>query len=124
VKLIVAGTRTYNNKPHIEDILSNFDISLLLCGMCRGPDMIAHQYCRDRNIAIKEFRANWKEFGKAAGPMRNADMAAEADYLVAFWNGYSRGTANMINEMKRLNKATLTIEINTEEYNDIKDYLK
>lgn len=42
------------------------------------------------------FPADWNKHGKAAGPILNAEMAEVADALIAFWDGKSRGTANMI----------------------------
>ena len=36
------------------------------------------------------------EYGKAAGMMRNKQMLDFADALVAFWDGESRGTENML----------------------------
>lgn len=43
--------------------------------------------------------------GKAAGPIRNAQMAKYASegakgILVAFWDGKSKGTKNMIQEAR------------------------
>lgn len=33
--------------------------------------------------------------------MRNREMAANADALIAFWDGKSRGTKNMIEEAQK-----------------------
>ena len=38
----------------------------------------------------------WDKYGPSAGPRRNAQMAEVADALIAFWDGKSRGTKNMI----------------------------
>ena len=46
---------------------------------------------------------------KAAGPIRNRQMAEYADYLIAFWDGESRGTRNMIETMKKLGKHGVVI---------------
>lgn len=35
-------------------------------------------------------------FGKAAGPIRNIDMAKIGNTLIAIWDGRSKGTLNMI----------------------------
>ena len=51
---------------------------------------------RKRGLNIELHPADWHRHGRAAGPIRNAEMAAEADALIAFWDGQSRGTANMI----------------------------
>ncbi|WP_197026348.1 hypothetical protein [Polaribacter sp. Hel_I_88] len=47
------------------------------------------------------FPAEWNKFGKAAGPVRNKEMAIYADALIAFWDGKSRGTKNMIQLAKQ-----------------------
>jgi hypothetical protein len=37
------------------------------------------------------YPAKWKEFGRAAGMMRNADIIRDADLLVACWDGREEG---------------------------------
>lgn len=39
--------------------------------------------------------------GKMAGPIRNLEMAKYADGLIAFWDGKSRGTRDMITKAKK-----------------------
>ena len=39
-------------------------------------------------------------YGKSAGPIRNARMAAIATHAIVFWDGVSRGSLSMINEAK------------------------
>ena len=46
--------------------------------------------------SVKEFPAQWNEFGKRAGYIRNEEMAKYADACVAFWDGESKGTKHMI----------------------------
>lgn len=45
---------------------------------------------------LKIFKADWGKHGKKAGPIRNKAMIDDADALVAFWDGKSRGTKNCI----------------------------
>lgn len=52
-------------------------------------------------IAAVRWPANWSKYGKAAGPMRNADMARNADALLLIWDGRSRGSANMAHEAEK-----------------------
>ena len=73
-------------------------------GGARGADSLGERYAIEHNLDLKIFPANWDKFGNAAGPIRNAEMAEYADYLVAFWDGKSRGTANMIQAMKNKGK--------------------
>ena len=57
-------------------------------------DAMAVAWAKSRGVRCIGFLANWREFGRAAGPMRNAQMVAYGlDGLVAFPGG--RGTADM-----------------------------
>jgi hypothetical protein len=47
------------------------------------------------------YKADFKTYGKAGGPIRNREMAEEADALIAFWDGQSRGTKDMIEVAKK-----------------------
>ena len=49
------------------------------------------------------YPADWDTYGKSAGYRRNQLMADNADALVAFWDGQSRGTGHMINLAKERN---------------------
>ena len=64
---------------------------------------LGEQYGKQRGYKINYFPADWKTFGKSAGYIRNQEMAENADALVAFWDGKSRGTANMIDIAQRYN---------------------
>ena len=53
-------------------------------------------------MTCKVFPADWKKWGKAAGPIRNREMLLyakeRAPVIVAFWNGISSGTRDMIEQ--------------------------
>lgn len=51
---------------------------------------------KEHNLEIERFPADWKKYGKAAGPIRNDQMAQVADMVIAFWDGKSKGTENML----------------------------
>ena len=57
------------------------------------------------------FNADWNKHGRAAGPMRNKQMADYADVLIAVWDGQSKGTKNMIDQMNKLNKPVFIVWI-------------
>lgn len=117
-KLIIAGGRDFSdydllrsNLDAILEKLSENNINLIIiCGMAKGADMCGWNWARDNNIPILEYPANWKLHGKSAGPIRNQEMAQVANGLIAFWNGTSRGTENMINTMKELRKDVCIIK--------------
>jgi len=101
MKLIIAGGRNFNDAFYMEQCLA--DISLpneIVCGGATGADSLGEEWAINRKIPVSYFRPNWKEFGRAAGPIRNRSMAEYSD-AVALFNG-GRGTASMMNEAKKV----------------------
>lgn len=97
-RVIVAGTRTCSSFTLVRQAIemSKFKIDELVSGEARGVDTMAETYAKNRNIPIKLFPADWDGLGKAAGFIRNEQMAKYATHLIAIWNSISPGTQNMI----------------------------
>lgn len=100
--VIVTGGRSYSDVRHVESVLNNvaLDRSFVLYeGGAGGADSIARSWAEKNGIECKTFCADWKQFGSAAGPIRNKAMLSEAlsiakeVIVIAFPGG--RGTANM-----------------------------
>ncbi|MGL4451097.1 MAG: DUF2493 domain-containing protein [Sarcina sp.] len=116
MRLIVAGSRMYNNDFFIEKILDEFreeygDSLELVSGTAKGPDTVAIEYAKKHNIKCHEFPAKWDELGKSAGHRRNEEMAGFADGLLAFHCMDSKGTKNMIESMERREKSYIVYDI-------------
>ena len=45
---------------------------------------------------LRIFIPQWDKYGKKAGYLRNVEMAENANALIAFWDGKSKGTKHMI----------------------------
>lgn len=97
---IVAGGRNFNDEDMIYKALNkvfegenNFRI---ISGGATGVDSVAKKYAIEKGIDFKEFPANWSEFGRRAGFVRNTEMALHGTDLIAFWDGKSKGTKMMI----------------------------
>jgi len=77
---------------------SGYDVTELVSGTARGVDTLGERWAREQGVPVTRMPADWEEHGKAAGPKRNAQMAAYGDALVAVWDGESRGTQSMLRE--------------------------
>ena len=104
IRIIVAGSRTFNNYPLLKHTLNNFiqqlgayDSIEIVSGGAPGADRFGERYAREQGYSLKIFPAHWNLYGKRAGYLRNAEMADYADCLVAFWDCQSPGTKHMIN---------------------------
>lgn len=104
MKTIIAGSRDITDYGLVKEAMSrvNWEITQIVSGAARGIDALGERWASENNISIESFPADWDTYGKAAGHIRNAQMAKYADALVAIWDGKSRGTSNMINEAKEL----------------------
>jgi len=106
VKVIIAGSRTITSYKHIEEAVkkSGYKITNVISGAARGVDQLGEMYARLNNIPLTSMPADWDKYGKAAGPIRNAEMGKVADAAVIVWDGKSRGSKNMMDIMTRLEK--------------------
>ena len=100
-KVVIAGTRTFNDyealAAYADKMLSRTTDEIeIVSGGASGADALGERYAKERGYKLKRFPADWDKHGKAAGPIRNAQMADYADALIAFWDGKSRGTKSMI----------------------------
>ena len=106
-KVIIAGGREFSDYALLCESCDKFlcqkhqthDI-VVISGTARGADILGERYAHERGYAVEKYPADRNRDGKAAGPIRNAQMAKVADTLIAFWDGQSKGTANMIDQAK------------------------
>ena len=99
-KVIVAGGRDFTDYTLLESTMQHLlseksDIEIV-SGVARGADSLALRFASQNNLPIRKFPANWNLYGKSAGFRRNKEMAEYADACVCFWDGKSKGTADMI----------------------------
>jgi len=105
-KIIIAGGRNFENyqllKLQCDAILSRLRSEgseiQIVSGGANGADKLGERYAQERKFIVKIFEANWDIDGKAAGPIRNKLMAEYGTHLIAFWDGKSMGTDNMIRQ--------------------------
>ena len=100
-KLIVAGSRSFSDFDRLAAdldrlLVRRFPDVEIVSGGASGADALAERYARSRGLAFRAFPADWRRWGKLAGPIRNRQMADYGSAVVVYWDGRSRGTADMI----------------------------
>ncbi len=117
MRIIIAGGRDFNNyellKNSCIDIIESLGYSNdpddyeIISGGARGADSLGEVFAKEMKYDLKVFPAQWDLYGKSAGYIRNKEMAEYASLddvfsvLIAFWDGKSRGTKNMIEIAKK-----------------------
>lgn len=117
-RIIIAGGRNFDDtylfestvSKYIADLFSrhqrenpnNMDFTIeVVSGGASGADSMGEKYASFLGYPVKQFLPNWNLYGRAAGPIRNKQMAEYANedgngILIAFWDGKSKGTKSMI----------------------------
>lgn len=100
MRIIIAGGRNFNDynklKNSCNKILINQEEIIIVSGNANGADKLGERYAKENNYSIEIHPAEWDKYGKSAGYRRNQTMANNADGLIAFWDGKSKGTKHMI----------------------------
>jgi hypothetical protein len=81
----------------------------VVSGGAQGVDSWAVGEAKILGLNYKEWPANWKQWGKAAGFIRNQTIVDDSDIVVAFWDGKSNGTADTIVKARKAGKATYVV---------------
>jgi hypothetical protein len=106
-RAIVCGGRDFTDKASAFAWLDHYHsnsvpLALVIHGAQRGADTLADEWAIARRVSVMVIRADWEQYGLAAGPIRNAQMLNEGvpHFVIAMPGG--RGTRNMIKQAERL----------------------
>lgn len=108
MKLIIAGDRAITDIALVEAAIEESgwrdEITEVVSGKAKGVDTLGEQWAEANGVPVKPFPARWDVYGKAAGPIRNGQMAEYGDRLIALPTASSKGTPNMIRQMTAQHK--------------------
>lgn len=118
MRTIIAGSRDFDDYELLKRTVTSlgWNITQVVSGTARGADKLGEQWAHESGTDLIQFPADWDRYGKRAGPIRNEIMAENADACIIFWDGKSRGTANMISLAKKFKLQLVVIK-----YNDFRD---
>ncbi len=110
MRVLVCGGRTFTDYAWLCRVLDDLhirrQIELVIVGGAQGADTLAEAWARRAAVPHLVFPAKWREHGRAAGVMRNAEMLAlgRPTLVVAFPG--NKGTADMV---RRAEKAGVVV---------------
>ncbi len=101
MRILVCGCRTWHDARTIERAMFAAAATVIIHGDAAGADTIAGRIATElHGTPVEVYPAKWDTLGRAAGPIRNTRMLVEGkpDLVLAFWDGESRGTLDMIKQ--------------------------
>ena len=107
-RVVIAGGRTFDDYTllessclfYLQNKLKTHKV-VIVSGHASGADSLGERFATEHGLECELHPADWKRHGRAAGPIRNKEMAECSDALIAFWDGKSKGTRSMIELAKR-----------------------
>lgn len=101
----VVGSRSVTSYNLVKSILSRYSISRIVSGGAKGVDLLSEKYSAEVGLPTPHiFKPDWDKFGKSAGFIRNKDIVDNADFVIAIWDGESKGTVHSIEYSFATNK--------------------
>ena len=86
----------------LEDYLPN-ETTEIVSGGARGIDACAREYAQRHGLKLTEYLPEYSKYGRSAPLKRNLTIIENADLVLAFWDGLSRGTKYVIDNCKKRN---------------------
>lgn len=102
MKTAIIGSRTLQIENFWEYLPR--ETTEIISGGANGIDRCAKVFAEKNQIKITEFLSEYRRYGRGAPLKRNLHIIAHADLVLAFWDGKSRGTADVIEQYKRQQK--------------------
>ena len=111
MRVLVCGGRDYNNKQLVFDTLEYLlnpteawmpdPNHVIIHGGATGADALADDWAIINWVQIEEYKADWRQYGHRAGPIRNSQMLklGKPDIVLAFPGG--AGTQDMIDKARK-----------------------
>lgn len=114
MKIAIVGSRNPGNiniANEIEKRINIRNVDAIISGGAKGIDTLAAEYAKKNDVQLIEYRPDYAKHGRAATFIRNRLIIENADVVVAFWNGESRGTKYSIDYANKIGRETLIINI-------------
>lgn len=102
MKVAVIGSRSLA-VPDLSPYLPP-ETTEIVSGGAQGVDRSAAEYAIGCGIKLTEFRPDYATYGRAAPLLRNLQIIAYSDMVLAFWDGESPGTAFVIERCRKQQK--------------------
>lgn len=112
-RVAIVGSRDWPDRSAVIAAVDGLaDDDVVVSGGARGVDTTAARAAQRRGLRVIVHPADWKNLGKRAGYVRNADIVNEADRVIAFQYNGSKGTQHTIDLARKAGKP---VELHSED---------
>lgn len=105
MKIAVIGSRTFSDYEYLKDTLRCIHITQIVSGGDLGADKLAEQYAKEKNIQVSVIPHT--DNPETTGAHRTYAIINQAQLVIAFWDGKSPGTADLLKYAQQKGKKTV-----------------
>jgi hypothetical protein len=113
MKVAIIGSRNFGDYQIVNHVITRLrkaiQVTHIVHGGAHGADSLGSKYAKENSLAEIAFKPDWDTYGNRAGYLRNIDIVAESDLILAFWDGQSKGTQHSFILSKKTNKRCIAI---------------
>lgn len=121
MKYAIVGCRDYSDYVRISSVINNrFPIGTndtIIAGCAKGVDKIARIIAWSKYFEHKTqkkfYKTFWTKYRLSAGQRTNQMIVDDCDELIAFWDGKSKGTKDILTKAMKQKKTTHIYWINS-----------
>ncbi len=110
-KVLICGSRFYTDYGRVLHYIRRLKATsvhgdiVIIAGGAKGADTLAVKAAKACGLSFREYPAQWKKYGKKAGPIRNQTMLdmENPHLVVAFHENIdgSKGTKDMVSRARK-----------------------
>lgn len=117
-RIVVAGSRGFDDYKYLKSKLDQItwnEGDVIISGGAKGADSLGERYAKEHSIRLEVYSADWDQYGKRAGYIRNKQMAEACTHGMVFWDGESKGASHMIDLLKEYERKFVVFLYNKED---------
>lgn len=103
MRVAVIGSRTFENYELLKESLKCIHITEIISGGDTGADHLAAQYAEEKQIPLRVI-PHTDHPETLGSPTRTYAIISMAQLVVAFWDGKSPGTADLLKYARQKDK--------------------
>lgn len=99
----IVGGRDFDDYSLLTTTMNEYvdKVHLIVSGGAKGADSLGERWAKENNKKTLIFKPEWDKYGKSAGFIRNQEIVKNSDFVLAFWDGKSKGTKSSIDLCKK-----------------------